>query len=400
MTRTGVPFLLLAFWILPLGFTSRAQSTPAEGRHEREEIDSLVGQLGSPKFSEREAATAALDALGGKALAALRKAAESHADPEVRRRAGQLVDGIERRLIDARSFRSHQGGVYRVAFSADGRQILSCGYDVESPRQIGMLRIWDARDCKELRRFLGKNLVYKFAIAPDGKGVATGGQHGDLSLWNLRTGEAVRRFPAPDKLHVMALAFSPDGRWLLSGSNDAAQNKLQLWDVETAKEIRVIREDKSPTYSIAFVPDGRALSGGKDAVVRLWDVKTGRELLRLEGHTDTITHLAVSEDGRSALSASWDHTFRLWDLESGREIRCFRGHAGWVSSARFSPDGLRVLSASHDGTVRLWDVQTGRQLRRFDEAGVQFMDAAISADGKRVVAGSRDGMLRLWRLPE
>ncbi len=399
MMRAPILFLLLGFLSAHLGFTGGAQSALAEGPQERDEIEPLLSQLGSPKFSEREAATAALDALGRKALASLRQAAESHADPEVRRRAKQLVDGIEQRLIDARSFRGHERMVYQAAFSPDGRHILSSGNDGEHG-DIGMLRVWDAQDCTELRRFLGKVLVYTFAIAPDGKRVAAGAQRGDLTLWDLRTGEAIRRFPVPADLHVMALAFSPDGRWLLSGSNDATRNKLQLWDVETAKEVRVIREDKAPTYSIAYLPDGRALSGGKDAVIRLWDVKTGRELLRLEGHTNTVTRLAVSPDGRSGLSASWDSTLRLWDLATGREVRCFRGHSGMVLSARFTPDGRRALSAGHDGTVRLWDIQTGRQLRRFAEGRVQFMDVAISADGKRVLAGSLDGMVRLWRLPE
>jgi WD40 repeat protein len=395
---TSVAFLLLAFLSSPLRLPSEGPAAPVEGQQERDEIESHIAQLGSPKFAEREAATAALDAMGSKALAALRKAASSHDDAEVRRRAGQLVDGIEQRLMDARSFRGHEGGVYEVAFSADGRHLLSSGYDGKH-RDVGMLRVWDAQSCTELRHFLGKGIVYSLAVAPDGKRVATAAQSGDLSLWDLGTGEVVRRFPA-SPLDVMTLAFSPDGRLLLTGCNDGKENKLQLWDVEAAREIRVLREDQAPIYCLAFLPDGRALSGGKDAVIRLWDVKAGRELRRLEGHTDTVTSLTVSPDGSSALSSSWDHTIRLWDLESGRELRRFQGHSDAVRSARFTPDGRRVLSASHDGTVRLWDVRTGQELRRFEWAREQFAGAAISPDGKRVLAGTMDGTLRLWRLPE
>jgi WD40 repeat protein len=245
MTRTRAAFLLLTFFAAFLWPASRAPSALVEGQPERDEIGSRITQLGSPKFGEREAATAALDALGTKALAALRKAADSHSDAEVRRRARALAELIEKRLIDVQSFRSHDGGVYHVAFTADGRQLLSSGYDGKH-RDVGMLRVWDVPSRTELRHFIGKGFVYAFAVAPDGKRVAVGAQHGDLSLRNMETGETVRSFPAPD-LHVMALAFSPDGRWLLSGSNDGERNKLQLWDVEAAREVHLLREDQTPT---------------------------------------------------------------------------------------------------------------------------------------------------------
>jgi WD domain, G-beta repeat len=83
------------------------------------------------------------------------------------------------------------------------------------------------------------------------------------------------------------------------------------------------------------------------------------------GHSDAVTSVAFSPDGRSALTGSWDNTARLWELSSGREIRRFEGHSGYVSSVAFSPDGRSILTGSWDKTARLWDVSSGQEIRRF-----------------------------------
>ena len=80
--------------------------------------------------------------------------------------------------------------------------------------------------------------------------------------------------------------------------------------------------------------------------VRLWDLATGREIRKLEGHSDAVNSVAFSPDGKTALSGSEDNTLRLWDLATGREIRKFEGHSGAVSSVAFSPDGKTALSGS------------------------------------------------------
>lgn len=397
MTKPVIVFVLNYCLVPALALGTQASLRATHDCQDRDEVQRRIAQLGSPDFSEREAASKALDAQGEKALTALRHAANSHADPEVRQRAARLVRAIEERLAAERSFRGHDGGVYNVAFSMDGRHIFSTGYDGEH-RDKGMLRVWDAQTFKELRHFTGKGIVYALALAPDGRRLATGAREGDLCLWDIQTGNAVRRFPNIT-MHVMALAFSPDGRWLLSGSNDSKKDQLQLWDAETGEELCNLGVSGSPTYAVAFLPDGRtALSGGKDGVIRIWEVKAGREIRRLVGHGSAVTRVAVSADGRFAISASWDETIRLWDLKTAREIRRFLGHSALVRAVKFMLDGRRALSASHDGSVRLWNVETGLEERRFDGHGDEFADVALSPDGKRVVAGSTNGTLRLWRL--
>ena len=162
--------------------------------------------------------------------------------------------------------------------------------------------------------------------------------------------------------------------------------------------------------SLAFSPDGRyAVSvGGRSAV--LWDLASGRELVQFNGHADRTEAVAFSPDGKYVLTGSDDHTARLWDAQSGREIRQFVGHMDDVNAVAFSPDGKFVLTGSSDWSARLWDVATGKEVQRFvdkqgprpesftytpgQDAG-EVKAVAFSPDGKQVLTGTNEGA-QLW----
>ena len=196
---------------------------------------------------------------------------------------------------------------------------------------------------------------------------------------------------------------------------------------------------------MSFSRDGRRLlSGGFDQTVRLWDVASGKELRRLLGHKDGVTSVAFSSDGRRGVSGGGnygrngavDSTVRVWDLESGKELRRFyegipsfniEGESAAVMHVAISPDGRRAISignfsidAPSDPTIRVWDVETGKQLRRFAAAStirflapgakpsvddppnfaLIFVDLVISPDGRyALTATADDGAVRLWELP-
>jgi hypothetical protein len=110
---------------------------------------------------------------------------------------------------------------------------------------------------------------------------------------------------------------------------------------------------------VAVTPDGRyAVSGSVDQTLRLWDLESGHTLRILEGHTNRVYAVAVAPDGRRAVSGSADQTLRLWDLESGQTIRTLEGHAGAVTAVAVTPDGRCAVSGSWDETLRLWDLQS------------------------------------------
>jgi hypothetical protein len=170
-------------------------------------------------------------------------------------------------------------------------------------------------------------------------------------------------------------------------------------------------------HAVAFSPDGRyALTGG-DLVgrpadgacpLRLWDLDSGKEIGRLSGHEAPVWCVAFSADGRYALSgagtfsrglgavAPVDCTLRLWDVPAGVEVRRFAGHTGPVRGVAFLPGGY-ALSCAADGSVRAWEVGTGREAGRLD-APVPLRCLAVSPDGARVLAGGEDGVARLWQL--
>ncbi len=218
---------------------------------------------------------------------------------------------------------------------------------------------------------------------------------------------------------VNAVAFSADGKRILSGSGwPWGDRTLRLWDVASGAVIRRFqpatddpgsgthgpREVPGEVRGVAFTPDGRqSLSGATGGIVQLWDVETGKEIRRFSGHTGTIYDLAISSDGRRALTASRDMTARLWDIASGRELRVLEGHTGWVRSVAFSPDGRRAATGSgpRDHTMRLWDLETGRELKSFEQAGI-VRGLAFTPDGVHVIAAvnpkihNSGGVIHLW----
>jgi WD40 repeat protein len=191
---------------------------------------------------------------------------------------------------------------------------------------------------------------------------------------------------------VAALAVSPDGRLIASGSNDRT---VRIWETATGKS-RTFEGHTGLVIRLAFSPDGQRLaSASYDTTVRLWEVATGQSVV-LEGHRDWLSTVAFSPDGKRLVSGGADNTLRLWDLSAGapRAARTLEGHQVYLTMAAFSPDGGEILSAGNDGTVRAWDTVTGagRVLHQGEDTGVV---SRASADGAFVATGGSEGRITL-----
>ncbi|MCA3517935.1 MAG: caspase family protein, partial [Rhodobacter sp.] len=232
------------------------------------------------------------------------------------------------------------------------------------------------------------------AFSPDGRQVLTGSVDNTARLWDATTGREIRSFTGHGD-RVTSVAFSPDGRQVLTGGVDAT---ARLWGAATGREIRSFTGHGGTVTSVAFSRDGQqVLAGSGDRTARMWDVATGREIRSFTGHEIYVNSVAFSPDGRQVLTGSWDWTARLWDAATGREIRSFTGHGGFVYSVAFSPDGRQVLTGSVDNTARLWDATTGREIRSFTGHGDSVTSVAFSPDdGRQVLTGSEDATARLW----
>ncbi|MCA6229745.1 MAG: caspase family protein [Phenylobacterium sp.] len=251
---------------------------------------------------------------------------------------------------------------------------------------------------QEVRRFTGHGAeVMSVDFSPNGRQVLTGSNDDTARLWDTASGREIRSFTGHGG-NVTSVAFSPDGRQVLTGSTDAT---ARLWDAETGQEIRSFTGHGWWVMSVAFSPDGlQVLTGSMDGTARLWDAATGHEIRRFIGHGSYVTSVAFSPNGRQVLTGSEDNTARLWDTATGQEIRSFTGPTStfWYAlwSVAFSPDGRQVLTGSSDDTARLWDTATGREIRSFTGHGGDVTEVAFSPDGQQVLTGSNDETARLW----
>ena len=155
--------------------------------------------------------------------------------------------------------------------------------------------------------------------------------------------------------------------------------------------------------SVAFSPDGLRLASATGQVyrpgdIKVWEVRTGQEVLSLKGHASRVESVCFSPDGKVLASGSGDQTIKLWDTRTGHELRTFRGHRNYVSSVCFRPDGKQLASASADGTVKVWDTQTGKELRTLEGHQAVVKSVCFSPDGKQLASGGNDRTVRLWDL--
>ena len=309
-----------------------------------------------------------------------------------------------------RTFEGHTGEVGSVCFSGDGQLALSGSYDKT-------LRLWDVSTSRCVRTLQAGVMVSSVSLSADGRWALS--MSGDdtqkpqqrfLSLWELSSGRCVRTFEGGEE----PCCFSDDGRWVLAQRDLCT---LGLWEVSSGRCVRNFERHPGWVTSVTFSSNGRwALSGtrvgpggscdSKEPALCLWEVSSGRCLRTFTGHTDKVTSVSLSGDGRWALSGSDDKTLRLWEVSSGRCIRTFEGHTDRVNSVCLSRDGRWALSGAgvfignKESKVRMWEVASGRCLRTFEGHTGEVESVCFSGDGRWALSGSYDKTLRLWEVAD
>lgn len=295
------------------------------------------------------------------------------------------------------------GPVNYVAFSSTGKTILTFSHGrtvdiLDSTRyrewNHDNVRLWDAATGKVTRTFTGSDLaVNSVAFSPDGKSVLTAGGDAKATLWDKASGVLTRTF-AGHIYGINAAAFSRDGKTLLTASAD---HTARLWEVATGKQTTLMYGHLAPVNAAAWAPDAATvLTGADDNMAFRWKVPLGEARTFFTGNFGPVRAVAVSPDGKTALTGSDDWTARLWEASTGKVTRTLFGHYGSVSGVAFSPDGNTVLTGSADKTAKLWDKSKGTLLRTFTGHTNKVLCVAFAPDGKTVLTGSADNTARLW----
>jgi DNA-binding beta-propeller fold protein YncE len=239
--------------------------------------------------------------------------------------------------------------------------------------------------------------IESVAFSPDGQYLVSGSQDNSVRVWNARTGQGVSTFRGHAG-KISSVAFSPDGRLLASGSDDTT---LRIWNAGTGQRVHRLSHRRwcwtGHVGSLAFSPDGqRLVSGSSDWALRMWNVQTGVRMFVLKGHRHTVDSVAFSPNGQLLVSGGGDGTVRVWDSGTGQALLTLRANAQAVKGVAFSPDGQRIVSAGFDHTLKLWDVRTGQQILTLAGHTNWVYGVAFSPDGRLLVSGSRDETVKLW----
>jgi WD40 repeat protein/uncharacterized caspase-like protein len=318
----------------------------------------------------------------------------------------------------------HRGRVMCVSFSSDSKLLASSSDD-------GAVIVWEVATGKTATRFEQSVPIPTIAFSPDGRFFATWSS--EIVIRDAKTWHEVQRIKGNDQMAGMIgmmskgqvntqLAFSPDSTKL------AAFNALQLriFDVATGKRIKTLNQ--LAFNSIAYSPDGKIIAVGQMNFRRprigetpaagrefidfgeivLWDAAKGKKLGTLLGHTERITSLSFSPDGRTIASGSFDKTVRLWDVARQTQLRVLKGHQEWVNSVSFNTNGTILASASGglaaqslENKIKFWDVNNGEEVASFGAQRGRTFGLVVSPDGQRAVQFTTDykqTILDVWNL--
>ena len=238
-----------------------------------------------------------------------------------------------------------------------------------------------------------QSVVKALAFSPDGKYLLVGYDASGIQVWDLQSGKPVATLKQDGG--VNSISFSPDGHYLASANNDST---IKIWSVQNWKEFRTLPKEKSPVKTISFSPDGKILASGGYQTIKIWSLKTYKEIRSLNGHSTYISSLSFSSDGKYLASGSEDFKIKVWDLKTKEEIRCLDSHTDWVNSICFSPDSKYIASGSSDKTIRLWDIQSRKTNVPLFRHNGAVKCVVFSPNGLYLASGGLDRKIKLWDL--
>jgi len=254
----------------------------------------------------------------------------------------------------------HTQPVNSVAFSADHTQIVSGGQD-------GTIILWDVATGQLIRKIVSQSSeINKVSFSPNGSKILSCSQSmldeiPVMKLWDINTGREIFTIKGYS-FYLNSVAFSSDGKMMMFATGTLSGNaEIRLYDTESGQNIKILTGLEYEIEEAAFSYDNKFVAAaGWDKEIAIWNVETGK-MIKTIAQNNTITRVAFSPDNNSIISAC-GNTLYLFDIKSGRELRKFEGHTSLITSIAFTPKGNKIISSSWDGKVKLWDALTGKEI--------------------------------------
>jgi len=297
-------------------------------------------------------------------------------------RIWNVATGATRAMLEG-----HKGPIRRVRLSPDERTLASGSFD-------GTLRLWDLESGAPLKSLKAEGSVLALAWSPDGSLIASGGEgRSQIQVWDIARGEVTASLDVGHTGPMESLDFSPDGRFVASGSRDWT---VRVWDFTQNALHRVFDGHEGEIHVARFSPDGTYLAvTSADKGLRLWNLDPPARPLPTAGHSDKAYRAAFSPDGSIVATSSEDETIRLWDVDTGEVVQVITGHKSDLYELTFSPDGRILATTGADRTIHLWNAETGGLLTVLRGHEREVLTAAFTPDGRLATAGV-DGSIILW----
>jgi WD40 repeat protein len=253
------------------------------------------------------------------------------------------------------------------------------------------------------------------ALSPDGRRALSTSDDRTVREWDLAAGKELRVLKDHTD-YTLAAAYLPGGDEALSAGGGLWQGPhfslgsdfaLRWWTLSDTPRARTLSGHAGPVWAIAVSADGKTAVTGSGGwtdppsikphgfAAFVWDLEAGSHR-ELKGHQHWVQGVAIAADGRRALTGSWDKSVRLWDLADAKLIREFKGHTEMVNSVALSPSGETILSGSGAGAVFVWNVESGKKVGELRGHGKRVWSLAFSKDGKTALSASADNTIRLW----
>ncbi len=262
-----------------------------------------------------------------------------------------------------------------AAFSPDGRMMATAYQSI--------IMLWDVGSTRMISRLNGhRDTIFALAFSPDRRFLASGSNDGLIVLWDLVSGAMAAKFVTSGG--VSSISFSPNGRYIVSGQFNGTQ---EIWDIHAGRRLAEPSSDCG-IYSTAFSPDGRRIaSGHSDGSVKIRDAGSGKLVMEMREHKNWVLSIAYSPDGKRLASGGKDGRAIVWDPVTGQMMRNFNPNGDWVDPVAFSPDGNLLAAFGADGVLRIWNASTGEFVQGITHSKGLGWPAQFSPDGRFVACG-------------